>query len=56
MEEVEMSRNDLILENTKLMVENNRLRARERLLDALEAAGVDNWDGYDEAKQQALKG
>ena len=45
----EMSRNDLILENTKLRVENNRLQERDRLLDALEAAGVDNWEGYDVA-------
>ena len=28
--------------------ENKRLRERERLLDALEAAGVDNWEGYGE--------
>ncbi|KKK87181.1 hypothetical protein LCGC14_2755790 [marine sediment metagenome] len=29
--------------------ENNHLKEREQLLNALEAAGVDNWEGYDVA-------
>ena len=33
----------------KLSAENKRLTERELWLDALEAAGVDNWEGYDEA-------
>lgn len=31
------------------VVEYNRLLDRESFLDALHAAGVDNWRGYDEA-------
>lgn len=33
----------------KLEAENKKLRERDRWLDALEAAGVDNWEGYDKA-------
>ncbi len=29
-------------------IEMNRLKQREQLLNALEAAGVDNWEGYGE--------
>lgn len=30
--------------------EYNRLNENERFLCALQAAGVDNWDGYDHAQ------
>ena len=40
-----MSTNDV----EELFVEMNYLRDRDRLLSALEAAGVDNWEGYDHA-------
>ena len=33
----------------RLDTQISKLREREQLLDALEAAGVDNWEGYDEA-------
>lgn len=33
----------------KLKKEIRQLEERLELLDALEAAGVDNWEGYDEA-------
>ena len=33
----------------KLAAENKVLNEKLELLDALEAAGVDNWEGYDEA-------
>jgi len=33
----------------RLVIIIDELRAKEQLLDALEAAGVDNWEGYDEA-------
>ncbi len=32
----------------RLEAEVVRLEKREELLDALEAGGVDNWEGYDE--------
>lgn len=32
-----------------LRAENKRLEKKLQMLDALEAAGVDNWEGYDEA-------
>lgn len=35
----------------ELKVENARLTEREQVLDALEAAGVDNWQGYDYAME-----
>jgi len=35
--------------HAKLQDENKRLKERERLLIALEATGVDNWEGYDAA-------
>jgi hypothetical protein len=38
----------------KLRAELDELRERDRWLSALEAAGVDNWEGYDEAR--ALRG
>lgn len=31
------------------------LEAAERKLQALEAGGVDNWDGYDSAMEQIIK-
>ena len=31
------------------MAELTELRKRDKILQALEAAGVDNWDGYDDA-------
>lgn len=34
----------------KLEVEVARLTKREDWLECLEAAGVDNWEGYDEAR------
>lgn len=34
-----------------LRAENKRLEKREQVLDALEAAGVDNWQGYDYAME-----
>lgn len=30
----------------------DRLRAAEKKLNALEAAGVDNWEGYDQAMRE----
>ncbi|KKL80601.1 hypothetical protein LCGC14_2003130 [marine sediment metagenome] len=30
-----------------LQIENDRLKESDMILSALEAAGVDNWDGYD---------
>jgi hypothetical protein len=33
----------------KLQDENKQLRKREQRLDALEKAGVDNWEGYEYA-------
>ena len=35
----------------RLDIQISKLREREQLLDALEAAGVDNWEGYDEAME-----
>ena len=35
----------------KIQAENDKLSERDRFLDALEAAGVDNWEGYDEATE-----
>lgn len=37
--------------NRLLLEANEKLMEREQLLDALEAAGVDNWEGYDEAME-----
>lgn len=34
---------------TKLELSMSELLHSNRMLDALEAAGVDNWEGYDEA-------
>jgi len=34
------------------LVEYIRLQERERILDALIAHGVDNWDGYGEAMRE----
>jgi hypothetical protein len=34
-----------------LLAEVKQLRERDAKLNALEAYGVDNWDGYDEAVQ-----
>ena len=43
----------------QLQAELEELKKREQLLNALEATGVDNWAGYDEAmiilEEQALK-
>jgi len=33
------------------MAEYNKLRAAQNKLDALESAGVDNWEGYDLAME-----
>jgi len=35
----------------KLRAENKRLEKKEQLLDALEAAGVDNWEGFEYAME-----
>lgn len=35
----------------RLDTQISKLREKEQLLDALEAAGVDNWEGYDEAME-----
>ena len=35
--------------NKLLLEANEKLEKREQWLYALEAAGVDNWEGYDEA-------
>ena len=34
-----------------LLAELKRLQERDKFLSALEAAGVDNWDGYDYARE-----
>lgn len=55
---VQMMRNELdAVEKwiAELEAENKRLKEREELLDALEAAGVDNWEGYSYAIEE-LKG
>jgi len=39
----------LISEKDKLEKENAKLRKDVELLHCLEAAGVDNWEGYDSA-------
>jgi hypothetical protein len=40
---------DLIRETERLRAENAELSERATLLSALEAAGVDNWEGYSHA-------
>lgn len=35
----------------RLEAENAELRKRDGFLSCLEAAGVDNWDGYEEAQK-----
>jgi hypothetical protein len=37
--------------NKQMEAELIRLRKRERILDALEGGGVDNWVGYDDAME-----
>jgi hypothetical protein len=38
-----------------LEIKVTELEDREAMLDALEAAGVDNWEGYDEALREYEK-
>lgn len=40
---------EIAIERDKLQAEVKQLKEREKILNALEAIGVDNWDGYDEA-------
>lgn len=40
-----------VAKNAALEAENKKLKEREKTLIALEAAGVDNWQGYDDAME-----
>jgi len=42
---------ELIEENDELQLDNDELREDSQTLKALEAAGVDNWEGYEDAME-----
>lgn len=46
----DMTRDELIVELRRLLEQVRQLRSDLALFYALQAAGVDNWEGYEEAR------
>ncbi len=50
-EELELNNEELELDNELLQLDNDELQEDSRILAALQAAGVDNWEGYEMAME-----
>lgn len=48
-DQLELDNEELQLENEELQLDNDELQEASRVLAALKAAGVDNWEGYEMA-------
>lgn len=50
-DQLQLKIDQLQLENNGLQLDNDELQEASRMLAALEAAGVDNWEGYEIAME-----